>query len=159
MIMRPIEIAILVNKHNFQLNTYPNRTLLELLREDLGLTGTKNGCEVGECGACTVLMDGNPVNACLVLAGQVNGHEIETIEGLANDDNLHSIQQAFIENGAVQCGFCTPGMIMATKALLVQNKDPSRQEIKEALAGNLCRCTGYSKIFHAVEQAAREMRS
>ena len=155
--MTPVNIVFTVNGQVQQLASAPNRTLLEILREDLGLTGTKNGCEVGECGACTVIMDGEAVNACLVLAGQLNGKEIQTIEGLSNAAQPHPLQKAFMENGAVQCGFCTPGMIMAAKALLDHTPQPTRQEIREALAGNLCRCTGYTKIIEAVEQAAREM--
>ena len=155
--MTAVNIVFTVNEQVQQLASAPNRTLLEILREDLGLTGTKNGCEVGECGACTVIMDGEAVNACLVLAGQLNGKEIQTIEGLSNAAQPHPLQKAFMENGAVQCGFCTPGMIMAAKALLDHTPQPTRQEIREALAGNLCRCTGYTKIIEAVEQAAREM--
>jgi len=156
--MQPVKITVVVNQKEYKISTLPNRTLLDLLRDELKLTGTKNGCEAGECGACTVLMDGDPVNSCLILAVQANGHEIETIEGLSQEGKLHLIQKAFIDNGAVQCGFCTPGMIMATKALLAKNPNPSREEIKKALEGNLCRCTGYLKIFQAVEQAAREMQ-
>jgi len=156
--MQPVKITVVVNQKEYKISTLPNRTLLDLLRDELKLTGTKNGCEAGECGACTVLMDGDRVNSCLILAVQANGHEIETIEGLSQEGKLHLIQKAFIDNGAVQCGFCTPGMIMATKALLAKNPNPSREEIKKALEGNLCRCTGYLKIFQAVEQAAREMQ-
>jgi aerobic carbon-monoxide dehydrogenase small subunit len=154
--MQSIDITLIVNQIEHKIRTFSNRTLLEVLREDLGLTGTKNGCEVGECGACTVLMEGRPVNACLVLAGQANGHTIETIEGISQNNQMHRIQKSFIENGAVQCGFCIPGMVLATKALLQHNAHPNRHEIREALAGNLCRCTGYTKIIAAVEQAAQE---
>lgn len=156
--MKTINLKFTVNGQLCQIITLPNRTLLEVLREDLNLTGTKNGCEVGECGACTVIMDGNPVNACLVLASQVEGHCVETIEGISSHGQLHPLQKAFIESGAVQCGFCTPGMIMASKSLLDKNPDPSKQEIQKALEGNLCRCTGYVKIIEAVQKAAKEMR-
>lgn len=131
----------------------PEMTLLHLLREELYLTGTKEGCGAGECGACTVLMDGIAVNSCLVLAPQVNGTEIITIEALEHDGQLDKLQKSFIENHAVQCGFCTPGMIMSAKALLLKNPHPTREEIKIALSGNLCRCTGYESIVKAVEGA------
>lgn len=149
--MKTIKITLKVNDSQKIIQTLSNRTLLDILRDDLHLSGAKDGCREGECGACTVLMDHHPVNACLVLAGQANGHSIETIESLEN----HPLQKAFIEKGAVQCGFCIPGMIMASKALLDENPNPTRPEIQVALAGNLCRCTGYIKIFEAVEQAAR----
>jgi len=135
----------------------PSATLLvELLREHLGLTGTKVGCGHGECGACTVLLDGEPVNSCLVFAAQCEGRDVTTIEGLAEDGRLDRIQEAFVEAGAVQCGFCTPGMIIATAALLAENESPTRAEIEEAVSGNLCRCTGYVKIVDAVELAAKK---
>ena len=135
----------------------PSATLLvELLREHLGLTGTKVGCGHGECGACTVLLDGEPVNSCLVFAAQCEGRDVTTIEGLAEDGRLDGIQEAFVEAGAVQCGFCTPGMIIATAALLAENESPTRAEIEEAVSGNLCRCTGYVKIVDAVELAAKK---
>ena len=130
------------------------KTLLEVLREDLGLTGTKHGCELGECGACTVLVDGLPVLACLVLPIEVQGWEITTIEGLATAE-LHPVQRAFVEAGALQCGYCTPGFVLAATALLDHNSSPTRQEIADALSGNLCRCTGYQRILDAVETAAR----
>jgi len=133
----------------------PNyRLLADMLREDLGLTGTKVGCGVGECGACTVLLDDEPVNSCLVLAASVNGRRLTTIEGLA-DEELHPLQRAFVEAGAVQCGYCTPGMILSAKALLDRNPCPTREEIAVAVSGNLCRCTGYTKIIEAIERAAQ----
>jgi carbon-monoxide dehydrogenase small subunit len=132
--------------------------LLDFLREDLQLTGTKEGCGEGECGACTVLIDGRPVNSCLVLAAQVDGAEILTIEGLAEGENLHPIQQAFVDAGGVQCGFCTPGFVLSTYALLRETPDPTDDAIRSALEGNLCRCTGYEKILDAVRLAARRMR-
>jgi aerobic carbon-monoxide dehydrogenase small subunit len=154
--MKPIQITLIINGVIRRIHAFPNRTLLDVIRNDLGLTGTKNGCETGECGACTVLMDGKPVNSCLVLIGQADGHHIETIEGLSKVEELHPLQKAFVEKGAVQCGFCTPGAIMASKALLDENPNPNREEIQAALAGNLCRCTGYTKIIEAVEAAAKE---
>jgi carbon-monoxide dehydrogenase small subunit len=129
-------------------------TLLQVLREDLDLTGTKNGCNSGECGACTVFFDGEPVNACLVLAVEADGHEVVTIEGLAQDGALDSLQRAFINRNAVQCGFCTPGMIISARALLDRNPRPSEMEIRQAIAGNLCRCTGYTRIVEAVQKVA-----
>ncbi len=156
--MKPIEITLTVNETTHTLTTLPNRTLLDILREDLGLTGAKNGCESGECGACTVLMNGAAVNACLVLAGQADGCAVETIEGLSKSGQLHPIQQAFVDAGAVQCGFCIPGMVMASKALLDHNPQPEEEDIRQALAGNICRCTGYTKIIQAVQMAAEELR-
>jgi carbon-monoxide dehydrogenase small subunit len=133
-----------------------NLTLLEMLRERLALTGTKNGCAAGECGACTVLMNGEPVNACMVLAVETDGAEIVTVEGLAHGEALDPLQQAFVEEGAVQCGFCTPGMLISARALLDRNPNPSETEIRQALLGNLCRCTGYTRIVRAVQRAASE---
>lgn len=130
-----------------------NTTLLEVLRQEMHLTGVKKGCETGECGACTVLLDGLNVNSCMVLIGEVAGHEITTIEGLSVNGELDPIQRAFAEKGAIQCGYCTPGMIMSVKGLLNRNPDPSPEEIREAVAGNLCRCTGYEQIFEAVQYA------
>lgn len=156
--MNSIQVSLLVNEKSYQLTTSPNRSLLEVLREDLNLTGTKNGCEAGECGACTVLLDGEAVNACLVLIGQADGHRIETIEGLEKNGRAHPLQKAFVAAGAVQCGFCTPGMIMAAKGLLDHNPSPTEADIRSALAGNLCRCTGYTKIIQAVRMAAAEMQ-
>ena len=136
----------------------PHVTLLELLREDLQLTGTKHGCELGECGACTVLVDGLPVLSCLVLAQAVEGQEVSTVEGMADGPTLHPLQQAFVELGAAQCGYCTPGVLLAAEALLGENAAPTRDDIKLALSGNLCRCTGYVKIYEAIELAAARMR-
>ena len=136
----------------------PHKTLLEVLREDLGLTGTKHGCELGECGTCTVLMDGVPVLSCLVLGLACAGRRVKTVEGMAEGPRLHPLQEAFAEVGAAQCGYCTPAFLLAAEALLAANPKPSRDEIKQALAGNLCRCTGYIKIYEAVELAAARMR-
>jgi len=134
------------------------RTLLEVLRENLGLLGTHKGCDEGQCGACTVLIDGKAVNSCLVLAASVQGKKITTIEGLAAGEKLHPIQEAFVETGAIQCGFCTPGMIMVTKAFLDKNSNPTKEEAKMAISGNLCRCTGYFQIIDAIMKAAEKMR-
>jgi carbon-monoxide dehydrogenase small subunit len=153
-----IAIRLTVNGAEHEILVNPPATLLEVLREDLCLTGTKEGCGVGECGACTVLMDGEPVNACLVLAAEADGKRIDTIEGLADGDALHPIQQAFVEVGGMQCGFCTPGMILSAKALLDENKNPNEAEIRKALEGNFCRCTGYTKIIASVQEAALKMR-
>ncbi len=135
-----------------------HKTLLEVLREELALTGTKHGCELGECGTCTVLLDGMPVLSCLELAAACEGRAITTVEGMADGPRLHPLQQAFVETGAAQCGYCTPGFLLAAQALLHEQPAPSRQAIKDALAGNLCRCTGYVKIYEAVELAAARMR-
>ena len=136
----------------------PSTRLLDLLRDDLGLTGTKEGCGQGECGACSLIMNGQLVVSCLILAPQADGSEIITVEGIKKGNSLHKIQKSFIEAGAVQCGFCTPGMIMATKSLLDKNLSPSSKEIKRALSGNICRCTGYAKIFDAVKMAAKKIK-
>ena len=149
-------VALTVNGEARQADVPSATTLVELLREHLGLTGTKVGCGHGECGACTVLLDGEPVNSCLVFAAQCEGREVTTVEGLSRDGEIDRIQNAFVDAGAVQCGFCTPGMIMSAAALLASNPAPSRNEIEEAVSGNLCRCTGYVKIVDAVEQAASE---
>ena len=146
-----IPVTLKVNGETYDLMIAPYRTLLDVLREEIHLTGSKKGCDVGDCGACTVLLDGKPVNACLVVAATAEGSEIMTIEGLAQDGNLHPLQQAFVKEGAVQCGFCTPGILVSLKALFDQNPAPSMDEVKSAMAGNLCRCTGYAKIFKAVE--------
>ena len=148
-------IRLTVNEQEHELAVSPNRTLLQLLREDLELTGAKHGCGLGECGACTVQVDGVPMNACLILAVQANGARILTIEGLAQDGRLHPIQSAFVEQGAIQCGFCTPGMILSAKALLEENPRPNEEEIRKAISGNLCRCTGYQKIVEAIEAASK----
>lgn len=152
--MRNITIAFNVNGKNVSVETSPNKRLIDMLRDDLGLTSVKEGCGEGECGACTVLFNGNPVTSCCMLAGQADGAEIITLEGLAKDGKLDTIQQAFMEAGAVQCGFCTPGMILSAKALLMKNPHPTKEEIKVAMSGVLCRCTGYVKIQTAVELAA-----
>jgi aerobic-type carbon monoxide dehydrogenase small subunit (CoxS/CutS family) len=147
-----------VNGETLQVAASPTHTLLEVLREELDLTGTKHGCELGHCGACTVLVNGTPVLSCLMLAIEAQGEEITTIEGLAQENHLHPLQQAFAERGAAQCGYCTPGFLVSGAALLEHNTSPTRDEIKAALAGNLCRCTGYTKIIEAVELAAARMR-
>lgn len=143
-----------VNGEPIELLVPANRTLLSVLREDLALTGTKEGCGAGECGACTVIMDDKPVNACLILAPELNGKRIETVEGLADGDMLSPLQESFIEHMALQCGFCTPGMLMSAEALLRENPHPSREDIACAMSGNLCRCTGYKKIVEAIEAVA-----
>ena len=155
--MNKIAITLTVNGTEHQILADPSLTLTQALRDDLGLTGTKHGCGVGDCGACTVLMNGEPVNSCLVLAVEAEGKPITTIEGLSNGNELHPVQEAFVEKGAVQCGFCTPGMIMSATALLAKNAEPSHDEIRQGLAGNLCRCTGYQKIVEAVSDAAQKM--
>lgn len=158
--MKKINIKLMVNGQARQVETEPNKTLLYLLREDLGLPGVKDACGgEGECGACTVLLDGVPVNSCLVFAGQADGRTVVTVEGLSRGGVLHPVQRAFIETGAVQCGFCTPGMILSSVYLLEQVPYPTEEQIRTALAGNLCRCTGYTKIFAAVQQAAHEMHA
>jgi len=149
-------ISMTVNGSKEYLTVPSNMTLLKLLRERLALTGTKNGCEAGECGACTVLMNGEPVNSCLVLAVEADGADIVTVEGLAGDDRLTPLQEAFVEHNAVQCGFCTPGLLISAHALLERNPHPTKEEIQEALVGNLCRCTGYLRIIQAVQTAAEE---
>jgi len=150
-----VALNITVNGKNHKLVVEPRHTLLEVIRKELGLTGAKEGCGMGECGACTVLLNGRPVDSCLVLALQAEGAEIVTIEGLAEGDRPDPLQSAFVENGAVQCGFCTPGMILTSKAFLDQTADPERDEIKQALSGNFCRCTGYNKIVDAVQVCAQ----
>ena len=156
--MKSIQITFEVNGKQVAVTSMPNRTLLEVLREDLGLTGAKDACGgEGECGACTVIMDGKAVNSCLVFIGQVEGRSVETVEGMSRHGELHPIQRAFVETGAVQCGYCTPGAIMASKALLQEIPHPSDEQIREGLSGNLCRCTGYVKMVDAVRRAAKEM--
>jgi len=149
-----MRIALTVNGERLEADVWAGESLLYVLRERLGLPGSKNACEQGECGSCSVLLDGRLVCACLVLAAQADGHELVTVEGLAEDGELHPVQAAFAETGAVQCGFCTPGFVVATADLLARSPNPSEDEIREALSGNLCRCTGYAKIFDAVRLAA-----
>ena len=151
------QICLRVNGEPVEVAFAPHKTLLEVLREDLALTGTKHGCELGECGCCAVLVDGRPVLSCLVLGLAVEGHEVTTVEGMAEGAKLHPLQDAFAELGAAQCGYCTPGFLLTAKVLLEETPKPSREQIKEALAGNICRCTGYIKIFEAVELAAARM--
>ncbi len=148
-------VALTVNCELYELEIPAHRTLLDVIREDLGFTGTKQGCGNGECGACTVLLDGDPVNACLVLALQADGKSVTTIEGLSKGGKLDAIQEAFIAKGAIQCGFCTPGMVLSVKALLDRNPHPGPLQIREALTGNFCRCTGYQKIVEAVDSLIR----
>ncbi|MFC1905344.1 (2Fe-2S)-binding protein [Chloroflexota bacterium] len=149
-------IVLNINGDLYDVEIEPQRTLLEVLRENLGLTGTKKGCNQGECGACTVLINGKPVPSCSFLALEAQNKEILTIEGLAKDRNLHPVQQAFLKHGGFQCGFCTPGMIMSAKALLDENPHPTEDEIKKALTGNLCRCTGYTQIIQSVQAVGKE---
>ncbi len=151
-----ILIQLTINQQEYSLEIEPSRTLLTVLREDLGLTGTKSNCQEGECGACTVLIEGLPVNSCLYLAVRAQGKKIITIEGLAKEDQLHPIQQAFIDYGGVQCGYCTPGIIMAAAGLLLANPHPSDDQVDQALVGNICRCTGYVNIRKAVHAAVQE---
>ena len=154
--MDAINIRLTVNGSEETLQVPPNLSLLHLLRENLALTGTKNGCEAGECGACTVLVDGEPVNSCIVLAVECGGKSVETIEGLSDKKSMQRLQEAFMELNAIQCGFCTPGMLISAYALLERNPSPSDEEIRTALLGNLCRCTGYERIISAVKKAARK---
>jgi carbon-monoxide dehydrogenase small subunit len=149
-------ITVTVNGRREYLTVPSHMTLLQMLREKLALTGTKNGCAAGECGACTVLVDGEPVNSCMMLALEADGCEVTTVEGLAEDGQLSPLQQAFVDHNAVQCGFCTPGMLASAHALLKRNPHPNEQEIREALVGNLCRCTGYLRIVQAVQSAAQK---
>ncbi|MDI6767357.1 MAG: (2Fe-2S)-binding protein [Bacteroidota bacterium] len=149
-------ISTTINGRKFTFDVYPNQTLLHFLREELGLTGTKCGCEIGECGACTVLLNGEAVNSCLVIVPQIDRKEILTVEGLAKDGKLHPLQESFMNHDAVHCGFCTPGMLMSAKALLDKNPDPEEKEIRTAISGNLCRCTGYIQIIEAVRDVANK---
>ncbi len=151
------ELILNVNGVKYKVKLEPWRTLVEVLRDTLGLTGTKKSCNEGECGACTVLMDGNPVASCLVLAMDAQGREILTIEGLSKGEKLHPIQEAFVKNGGIQCGFCTPGMVMSAKALLDENPKPTSTEVRKAIAGNLCRCTGYQQIVDSILAASKGM--
>ena len=152
-----MEIELTVNEKTYRLDVAENERLLDVLRNRLGLMGTKEGCGEGECGACTVIMDGKTVNSCLVLAGQADGRKMTTIEGVGDRRSPHPVQKAFVEEGAVQCGFCTPGMILSAKALLDENPRPSEDDIAVAMSGNLCRCTGYDKILRAVRKASEEV--
>jgi len=151
-----LKIRLTVNGKERCLRVAPETTLLAVIRHHLGLTGTKEGCGKGQCGTCTVLLDGRPVNSCLVLAAQADGHRVTTIEDLSRDGRLDELQTAFIEEGAVQCGFCTPGLILTAKALLEENPDPSEERIREAISGHLCRCTGYAAIIRAIRRAAKQ---
>jgi aerobic-type carbon monoxide dehydrogenase small subunit (CoxS/CutS family) len=153
-----VELTFKVNGEESRTTFDSRKTLLEVLREDLGLTGTKHGCELGECGACAVLVDGEPLLSCLTLALECEGREITTIEGLSEDAKLHPLQEAFADLGGTQCGYCTPGILVTAKALVESNPDPSREQIREALSGCLCRCTGYQQIFESVEQAILTLR-
>jgi carbon-monoxide dehydrogenase small subunit len=155
--MKSVHLKLHVNGEPHETVFAPYKTLLELLREDLALTGTKHGCELGECGACAVLLDGEPQLSCLVLALECEGRSVETVEGLSRGAELHPLQAAFADLGAAQCGYCTPGILMTAKALLEKERNPSRDRIKEAISGNLCRCTGYQQIFEAIEEAARRL--
>jgi len=152
---RKVHMSLRVNGEEVEVSFAPYKTLLEVLREDIGLTGTKHGCELGECGACAVLVDGEPLLSCLALAVEFEGRSIETVEGLARGTELHPLQAAFADLGGSQCGYCTSGFLMTAKALLDHEPDPGRERIKEALSGNICRCTGYQQIFESVEHAAR----
>ncbi|MCW3990008.1 MAG: (2Fe-2S)-binding protein [Candidatus Bathyarchaeota archaeon] len=154
-----MEIEITINGRKRRFDVEPNKLLLNLVRDDLHLTGTKYGCGIGECGACTVHLDGEAVLSCMVLAVDADGRTVDTIEGVADVNNLDPVQEAYIEEGAIQCGFCTPGFVMTTKALLAENPDPSEAEIREYLKGNYCRCTGYVNIVRAVQSAARKLGS
>ena len=155
--MKQEEVVLKVNGIDYRLSIEPRRTLLEILRENLGLTGTKKSCNEGNCGACTVLLEGRPVASCLVLAIDAQGKEILTIEGLSDGEKLHPIQEAFLKHGAIQCGFCTPGMVMSAKALLDENPKPTVAEVRKAISGNLCRCTGYQHIVDSVMAASESM--
>jgi carbon-monoxide dehydrogenase small subunit len=155
--MKLVEIVLNVNKINYKVAVEPQRTLVEVLRDTLGLTGTKKSCSEGECGACTVHIDGKPATSCLILALDAQGKEITTIEGLSEGEKLHPIQEAFVKHAAIQCGFCTPGMVMSAKALLDENPKPTATEVRKAISGNLCRCTGYQQIVDAILAASQAM--
>ena len=157
--MNKIKLTMTVNKKTVETEIEPFARLLDVLRDDFGFTGVKEGCGIGECGACTIIMNGKKVNSCMILAAQAQGAEILTVEGVENaDGSMHPVQEAFLEKGAVQCGFCTPGMVISSYHLLSENQDPTDQEIKEAISGNLCRCTGYKQIINAVQTAADNMK-
>jgi carbon-monoxide dehydrogenase small subunit len=156
--MKKTAITLNVNNETYDMVAYPNRTLLEVLRDDLHLTGTKESCGEGVCGSCTVLVDGTPVRSCLTLAVAVQGKEITTIEGLSAGEKLHPVQEAFVNHHAIQCGFCSPGMILTSYALLAENPNPTEKEIRRAISGNVCRCTGYAKIVEAVKSLAEKGR-
>jgi carbon-monoxide dehydrogenase small subunit len=156
---RNVQLNLSVNGETAEVSFAPYKTLLEVLREDLGLTGTKHGCELGECGACAVLVDGEPQLSCLLLAVECEGRNLETVEGLARGAELHPLQAAFADLGAAQCGYCTPGLLMTAKALLEREPKPSRERIREAISGNLCRCTGYQQIYEAIEEAAKRLEA
>jgi aerobic-type carbon monoxide dehydrogenase small subunit (CoxS/CutS family) len=156
---RRVHASLTVNGETLDVSFPPYKTLLEVLREDLGLTGTKHGCELGECGACAVLIDGEPQLSCLVLGVECQGRAVETVEGMTRGAELHPLQAAFADFGAAQCGYCTPGILLTAKALLEHEKSPSRERIREAISGNLCRCTGYQQILEAIEEAARRMQA
>ena len=153
------QIKFTLNGEKMSRDVPAHRLLLDLLRDEIGLTGTKEGCGTGDCGACTVLLNGKPVNSCLIFSGELNGGDVTTIEGLKIGRQFHPIQKAFIQDGGAQCGYCTPGMLMMSKALLDENPNPTEEEIRFALSGNLCRCTGYAKIIQAVQDAAAELRA
>lgn len=153
----PTQIKVTVNGEPKEASVSPETTLLDLLRNTWGLTGTKNGCNEGDCGACTVLLDGKPVNSCLVLAIRTDGHEVTTIEGLGSIEQLHPLQKSFVDHATLQCGFCGPGMLISSKALLDSNPEPTENNIRQAISGNLCRCTGYTKIVEAIKDASREI--
>jgi aerobic carbon-monoxide dehydrogenase small subunit len=157
--MKLHRISVTINHEYEQVDIPANMTLLQMLREKLALTGTKNGCMAGECGSCTVMLNGEPVNSCMVLAVECDGAEILTVEGLAKDNVLDPVQQAIIKHGGVQCGYCTPGILISARALLERNPDPTEDEIREALVGNLCRCTGYIRIIDAIQEAATRQRA
>jgi len=153
-----LKISFILNGKEIQIDVPSDRRVVDLLREDLGFTGTKEGCGAGECGACTILVNGENRLSCLMLAAQLEGRDVTTIEGIASEERLHPVQEAFVEHGAVQCGFCIPGTVLSAIDLLQRNPDPTRMEIRQGLSGNLCRCTGYQKIVDAVEGAARKMK-
>lgn len=155
--MRKVHLGLRVNGEDLEASFAPYKTLLEVLREDLALTGTKHGCELGECGACAVLIDGEPQLSCLVLGLECEGRSIETVEGMARGAELHPLQAAFADLGAAQCGYCTPGILLTAQALLAHEPNPSRERIREAISGNLCRCTGYQQIIDAIEEGAKRM--